>query len=157
MSRSIPTLMILVMILALAPLGCAPKLGGNDYSASSAGVSQRVQTGIVTSVRSVRINDDDSSTVSGSTAVGAVAGGVLGNLVGHGGGRVAATVGGALLGAAAGNLGSKAAVAQNGYEITVKLDGGGTVAITQGADVAFSTGQHVKILSGGGRDRVVPN
>ncbi len=41
--------------------------------------------------------------LNGGTVLGAIAGGVLGNQIGSGGGRVAATAGGALLGAIVGN------------------------------------------------------
>ena len=61
-----------------------------------------------------------------------VVGGVLGSMVGGGTGRTLATVGGAVLGAGAGYAGGKALGTQDGYEITVDLDNGGSTVITQG-------------------------
>ena len=59
--------------------------------------------------------------------------------------------------AAAGYAGGKALGGQDGYEITVELDSGGSLVITQGADIEFSQGQRVKVISGGGAPaRVVP-
>jgi outer membrane lipoprotein SlyB len=41
-------------------------------------------------------------------------------------------------------------------EITVRLDNGETRVIAQEADVAISTGQRVRLISGNGPTRVVP-
>ena len=45
---------------------------------------------------------------------------------------------------------------QKGIEVTVKLDGGRMIAITQAADdkETFKVGDRVRILSGGGTTRV---
>ena len=37
----------------------------------------------------------------------------------------------------------------------VKLENGSTIAVTQGADMQFTPGQRVKVLSGGGATRVI--
>jgi outer membrane lipoprotein SlyB len=145
------------LALALLAGGCAPRVGGSDYDASGVRTAQSVTYGTVQSVRVVSIHDDSETTSTLSTAGGAVAGGVLGNLVGGGAGRTVATVGGALLGAAAGYGGSKALTSQEGYEIMVKLENGSVIAVTQGTDMQFTPGQRVKVLSGGGSTRVTPS
>ncbi|MHB1437898.1 MAG: outer membrane lipoprotein, partial [Thiobacillus sp.] len=43
---------------------------------------------------------------------------------------------------------------QKGVEITVKLDSGRLLAITQAADEQFRVGDRVRVLSGGGVTRV---
>lgn len=43
---------------------------------------------------------------------------------------------------------------QNGIEITVRLDSGRLIAITQAADESFRVGDRVRVLSGGGTTRV---
>jgi outer membrane lipoprotein SlyB len=43
---------------------------------------------------------------------------------------------------------------QEGVEITVKLDSGRLLAITQAADEEFRVGDRVRVLSGGGTTRV---
>ena len=43
---------------------------------------------------------------------------------------------------------------QKGVEITVKLDSGRMLAITQAADEEFRVGDRVRVLSGGGTTRV---
>lgn len=137
--------------------GCAPRVGGSDYDSSTVRTAQNVNYGTVADVRVVRINDDSGTNEAIGTVGGGVVGGVLGSMVGGGTGRTLATVGGAVLGAGAGYAGGKALSTQDGYEITVDLDNGGSTVITQGADIEFSRGQRVKVISGGGAPaRVVP-
>jgi outer membrane lipoprotein SlyB len=77
-------------------------------------------------------------------------------MIGDGRGRTLATMGGAVLGAGAGHAGSRAMQGQSGLEITVRMDSGEIIAITQGADLIFSQGQRVQVVSGSGATRVVP-
>lgn len=148
--------MIAIMAMPLWISGCAPKVGGSDYDASRTRTAQTVHYGTVDSIRVVHITDDSNVNTTVGTVGGGVAGGVLGSLIGSGRGRTLATVGGAAAGAAAGYAGSKALSGQEGYEITVKLDNGELIAVTQGTDITFSQGQRVKVLSGGGTTRVTP-
>lgn len=150
-------LTIVLFLLLVASTGCSPRVGGNDYNVSSTRTNQKVQTGRITSIREVKIiNDSNNGKTELSTVGGAVVGGVLGSLIGGGSGQTVATVGGAVLGAAAGYGGSKVLTEQKGLEITVKLDSGEIVVITQGMDIALTSNQRVKIISGGDTDRVVP-
>jgi outer membrane lipoprotein SlyB len=43
---------------------------------------------------------------------------------------------------------------KDGVELTVKLDGGGLIAIVQEADEVFMAGEKVRILESGGVSRV---
>ncbi|KXS56708.1 MAG: hypothetical protein AMR96_01045 [Candidatus Adiutrix intracellularis] len=150
-------LALLLFLLLVASTGCSPRVGGNDYNVSSTRTNQKVQTGRITSIREVKIvNDPNNGKTELSTVGGAVVGGVLGSLIGGGSGQTVATVGGAVLGAAAGYGGSRVLTEQNGIEITVKLDSGETVVITQGTDITLTSNQRVKIISGVDAVRVVP-
>lgn len=84
--------------------------------------------GVVESVRSVQKKGD-------AQGVGAVAGGVLGavlgNQVGGGNGRTAMTVLGAVGGGMAGNEVEKRMKAETVYEVRVRMDNGTTRTITQ--------------------------
>ncbi|MEM1083997.1 MAG: glycine zipper 2TM domain-containing protein [Verrucomicrobiota bacterium] len=134
-------------------VSCAQdSLTGDSYSRGEAGRAQTVRTGKITSLRNVQIQG--SST--GGTLVGAAAGGLLGNQIGSGSGRTAATVGGALVGGAAGSHAGQAINTRQGVEIQVRLDEGGSVSVVQEVDpnVTFSVGDRVRVLSNGGRDRV---
>jgi outer membrane lipoprotein SlyB len=92
--------------------------------------------------------------------VGAVAGGVAGGIGGSymGDGTLGAL--GAVLGAVGGGLLGQAAeegvTRRKGVEITIKLDNGSLVAITQEVEEneIFKPGERVRILSGGGVSRV---
>lgn len=149
-------LMTALLALPLAFGGCAPRVGGSDYDASRTRTAQSVNYGVVQSVRVVHIEDDSNTGAALGTVGGGVAGGVLGSLIGGGKGRTLATVAGAALGAGAGYAGGKAMSGQQGYEIQVRLDSGDIIVVTQGTDISFTPGQRVKVLSGGGTTRVVP-
>lgn len=139
------------VITALLLSGCASGLGSGDYAREQARGVQEVQIGVVESVREVKLEGTKSGI--GSTA-GAVVGGVAGSEIGHGKGAIV----GSILGAVAGGVGGAAAeegtTRQKGVEITVKLDGGRMIAVTQAADEQFKVGERVRILSGGGTTRV---
>ena len=62
----------------------------------------------------------------------------------------------ALAGGVAGSAVEEGTTRQKGVEITVKLDGGRMIAVTQAADdkEMFKAGDRVRILSGGGVTRV---
>ena len=135
------------LLLAVCPAG----LGGKDYSRSQARTVQEVQMGIVESVREVSI--EGTKTPIGAGA-GAVVGGVAGSTVGSGRGSVVGTTVGAVLGGLGGAAAEEAVTRQKGVEITVKLDSGRLLAITQAADEEFRVGDRVRVLSGGGVTRV---
>ena len=141
-------LAVLVAIVA----GCA-SVGPNDYSRSEARVVQTVAYGTVESVRAARLTEDKPIV---GTVAGAALGGLLGNSIGHGGGRAAATVIGAVGGGIAGNAIERHATAQDGQEIVIRLDSGTTIAVVQGGAQGFETGQRVRVLTGPKGSRVEP-
>ena len=155
-NNKISALLMSVLVLSfLAAGGCAPKVGGSDYSAGSAQQAYTVEFGTVHSVRMVKINDSNVNTAVGAVG-GGVLGGVIGNMFGGGKGNTLATIGGALAGAAAGGAAGQAVGNQDGVEVTVALDNGKTVVVVQGADMAFSPGQRVRVTQGDGKTRVSP-
>lgn len=131
--------------------GCASGVGSGDYSRAQTRSAQEVQMGTVESVRTVKI--EGTKSVVGPAA-GAVVGGVAGSNVGGGKGRVVGATVGAVLGGLGGAAAEEAITRQDGLEITVKLDSGRILAITQGADEDFRVGDRVRVLSGGGSTRV---
>jgi outer membrane lipoprotein SlyB len=145
MNRTIATALVVASSLLLA--GCPAGLGSKDYSRSQARTVQEVQMGVVESVREVLI--EGTKTPIGAGA-GAVVGGVAGSTVGSGRGSVVGTTVGAVLGGLGGAATEEAVTRQKGIEITVKLDSGRMLAITQAADEAFRVGDRVRVLSGGG-------
>jgi len=61
---------------------------------------------------------------------------------------------GSVAGGVAGQAAEQAATRQPGLEITVKLDSGRMIAVTQAADENFRPGDRVRVLSDGRTARV---
>jgi len=142
--------LLLAAIPALMLAACASQ-SGSSYSRTQTRSEQTVRLGVVESVRNVTIE----GTQSGVGAVaGAAVGGLGGSNVGGGKGSSVGAVLGAVLGGVAGNAIEGSTTKKAGLEITVKLDNGQLIAITQEADEQFRPGERVRILSGGGATRV---
>lgn len=144
---------VLILIPALVVVsGCASQgLGGGDYSRGQVRGEQTVRMGVVEQVRQVKIDGTRSGIGAGS---GAILGGVAGSGVGSGRGQVVGAVAGAVLGGITGQAVENSATNKTGIEVTVKLEGGKLIAVTQEADEQFHVGDRVRILSGGGVTRV---
>lgn len=152
MKKSVEIVSVTLLAAVLAALGgCASRTGSKDYSRAQTRGVQEVQMGVVESVREVRI--EGTKTPIGAGA-GAVVGGVAGSNVGGGSGRVVGATVGAVLGGLGGAAAEEAVTREKGVEITVKLDSGRMIAVTQAADQEFRVGDRVRILSGGGVTRV---
>lgn len=90
---------------------------------------------------------------SGVGAVGgAIAGGLLGNQIGHGGGRAAATVGGAVAGGLLGNEIEKRvegpAPTASQFRYRVRMDDGSYQMFTQDFDAGVRAGDRVRVDNG---------
>jgi outer membrane lipoprotein SlyB len=142
MKRTVTVALIAAGSLLLA--GCPAGLGSRDYSRDQARTVQEVQMGVVESVREVNIEGTKTAVGAGA---GAVVGGVAGSTVGSGRGSVVGATVGAVLGGVGGAAAEEAVTRQKGLEITVKLDSGRLIAITQAADEAFRVGDRVRVLS----------
>ena len=147
-------MIILGTIATLAIIaGCAqPGLGGGNYTRGQVRGEQTVRLGIVETVRDVTIDARDTGT---GTLAGAAIGGVAGSTVG--GGYKANAVGaiaGAVVGGIIGNAVEKNNNDRKGVEVTVRLEGGKLIAVTQEKDEEFRVGDRVRILSGQGSTRV---
>lgn len=138
--------------IATVLTGCAaPGLGGGSYSREQARREQTVRMGYVESVREVKL---EGTRTGVGPAAGAVAGGVAGSSIGHGRGAALGTIAGAVVGGIAGQAAEQSFTAKRGVEVTVKLDNGQMVAITQEADETFRPGDRVRLLSDGATSRV---
>jgi outer membrane lipoprotein SlyB len=133
--------------------GCSTQnVGGSDYTASQVRGEQTVQIGTVMGVHPVSIQGGGDNLFG--TIAGGVAGAALGHVVGQGVGNMAATALGAMAGAGAGNAIEASGAKQNGVQVTIRLDSGYVVAVTQGADEKFTNGERVQVLGGAGATRV---
>ena len=131
---------LLALTGALALSACAvnePSPNVPSYAQPPSGTGPNVSRGTVVEpqryayntgvVRSIElIPGQTSSAISpGGTILGAVVGGVLGNQVGEGRGRTAATVVGAAGGALAGNaIGQRTQTTSDTYRVAVQYDNG---------------------------------
>ncbi len=147
------TKILMAAVVATVALGgCAyPRMGSGDYGPAGVRGEMSVRFGVVESVRLVRI--DPRETGVGSAA-GAAIGMVGGSHVGGGSGQVVGAIAGAVLGGIIGQAIEQDANQRTGLEITVLLDNGKYVAITQEADETFRSGDRVRVLSGRGGARV---
>lgn len=137
--------------LSLFIAACASSNSGNVYSRDEARKVQTVRTGVVESVRQVKLEGTKSPV--GTVAGGAV-GGIAGSSVGGGRGSAIATVIGAVAGGLLGSAAEEGFTRKDGLEITVKLDGGNMVAVVQEADDPFKAGDRVRLVESGGTTRV---
>lgn len=152
--RKTATVVPLFLVGALLLLqGCdTPPTSGSVFTPGQSQQVQQVDFGVVQSVRAVTIQP-------GQSGVGTVAGAALGGIaagsnIGSGSGAVAAGIGGALLGGMAGSAAESRMTRRAGQEITITLDNGNTIAITQDADQLFGVGERVRIVSSGNTARV---
>lgn len=145
------TALLFSLITVLGLSGCASSLSGSAYSRDQARSEMTVRMGVVESVRQVQIEGTKSPV--GSIA-GGVIGGVAGRNIGGGSGSIVGSVVGAVAGGVAGSAIEEGVTRQTGLEITVKLDNGQYIAVTQAADEAFQPGERVRVLSGRGATRV---
>ena len=108
--------------------------------------------GVVENVRDVAIDARDTGT---GTLAGAAIGGIAGSTLGGGyKANAAGSIAGAVIGGIIGNAVEKDANDRKGVEVTVRLEGGKLIAVTQEKDEEFRVGDKVRILSGQGATRV---
>jgi outer membrane lipoprotein SlyB len=143
---------ILVATLLTLLLGaCASSNSGSVYSRDDARKTQTVRTGVVESVRQVKIEGTKSPI---GTVAGAAVGGIAGSSIGEGKGSSIGAVIGAVVGGLAGSAAEEMMTRKDALEITVKLDGGGLTAVVQEADEQFKAGDKVRLIESGGNTRV---
>lgn len=144
-------LLATALIAATVLTGCASSQSGSAYERRQARQEMSVRQGVVESVRQVTLEGTKSP-------AGAVAGGALGGLagsnIGRGRGSTAGAIVGVVVGAMAGSAIEEQITKKDGIEITIKLDSGELIAVTQEADEAFHPGERVRVLRGSGATRV---
>jgi outer membrane lipoprotein SlyB len=106
--------------------------------------------GVVESINVVEVTG--SGSYLGKIA-GGVVGAVIGSQIGQGRGTTAAEIAGAVGGAVAGNEIEKRVKKTRHYDVTVRLQGGGTQTISYATEPAFKVGDKVRVEN----DALVPN
>jgi outer membrane lipoprotein SlyB len=143
----------LAIALAAATVlaGCASSQSGSAYERRQARQEMSVRLGVVESVRQVTLEGTKSP--AGTVAGGAL-GGLAGSNIGHGRGSTAGAIVGVVVGAMAGSAIEEQITKKDGLEITIRLDSGELIAVTQEADEAFHPGERVRVLRGSSATRV---
>lgn len=142
--------------------GCADNggLSGPSYGESGSPATKAAGTtstaianereGTIATIETIQVDDEYKLGVG--TAVGAVAGGILGAAVGDTKGAVA----GAALGGLGGTYAQSKMDKRDAQRITVSMKTGGTVTIVQPVNPALKQGMAVRVEGSGENARVVP-
>ena len=136
-----------VALLALGLSACSTSGNGYNNGYSSSGYrssSNCYDCGVVQRIDSYT---GERRTTGGGAVAGAVIGGVLGSQVGSGDGKKAATIAGAVAGGLAGNAIEKN-MNQNWHDVTVRMNDGRQVVVTQNQLNGVREGSRVVIRNG---------
>lgn len=118
-----------------------------SYPSAMRGQAMQVFNVQIISVQRVALRGESSVVGVGT---GAIAGGVLGSLVGHGKAKTLATVGGAIAGGFAGDAVERKATSGTGLEIMVRTRSGQTWSVVQNDHGEnFYNGEWVRMLVNG--------
>jgi outer membrane lipoprotein SlyB len=131
--------------------GCETHQTSSTFNRSEVGTARTVESGTIRGLRDVTIQNDSRGV---GTATGAVLGGIAGSTIG---GSSRANAAGAVAGAAAGGAAGNAMArgTRPGVEITVELESGRTIAVTQdGSSRDYRIGDRVQVASDGRTTRV---
>jgi outer membrane lipoprotein SlyB len=152
--NTVKTTRTLTLAAAVSALALATGCASNAPSAvpvapvtQSPAMYQSTQYG---QVRAINVVQAQSGHAGAAGAVlGAVAGGALGNMVGGGNGRTAATVGGAVLGGVAGHrIAENRAGGTDVYRVDVQFDDGHTQSFDFQQLNGLQVGDRVKLQDG---------
>jgi outer membrane lipoprotein SlyB len=138
-------------LLLTALSGCQKQEGTTEHAGSvstqakSSAQAKCSECGVIDSIREVTTKGEGSGL---GVVGGAVVGGLLGNQVGAGRGKDAATVVGAVGGAVAGNQIEKSVKSTKSYDITVRFDDGSSRVIHEENASAWRPGDRVKVING---------
>ncbi len=126
-----------------------------SYSANSVGQVSQVKQGKIIDIQQVHIK--------GSSNIGAQIGGLGGAFggafAGAGAGMltsIAGSIGGAIVGGIAGGATEDAITSSKGYQFTIQLNNGDTLAILQEDKHGLNIGDQVTIYMSGNNTRIVP-
>lgn len=150
MKLKLSGVLLIASVLGLS-VGCTLPSSRRTIPASQANTVQHVELGTVTGVREVNIEGQKSN-------LGMFGGGLVGGAAASGGRGVTGAVvqaGGSVVGAVAGQAIEEGVTRKRAQEISIRLDDGSNVVITQEASGGlFRDGDRVRILNGGGGARV---
>ncbi len=142
------------LFAAALAAGCSdmPTKDTTKYGTTTgSSATQTDRRGTIATLENIEVDADYKLGVG--TAVGAVAGGILGSAVGD---SKMATAVGAVLGGAAGTYGETKVREKTVQRVSVDMRTGGRVTIVQPVDARLRTGMQVMVEGSGENARVVP-
>jgi outer membrane lipoprotein SlyB len=140
------TLAALMLTTTALLSGCASN--APQSTAYSAAQPESSTYGTIDTIQVIRVAPQ---TTGGGAVAGGLVGALLGNQIGSGGGRTAATAAGAIGGAVVGNnieSNRDQAQARDAYQISVRLDNGDYRTITQDNINNLQSGNRVRVIDG---------
>ena len=144
--KTTPTLVALMLTSAALLSACANNAPrGQAYSASQ---PESSTYGTIDTIQVVRVAPQTSG---GGAIAGGLVGALLGNQIGSGGGRTVATAAGAIGGAVVGNnieSNRDQAQARDVYQVSVRLDNGDYRTVTQDNVNNLQQGNRVRVIDG---------
>lgn len=147
--KQVSKLAVLGLAVALSATGCAQIDRSGTYSQQGhTQRADRVEMGTVTHATDITIQGNHRGAVG--AGAGALIGGLLGSKVGGGSGQKVATVVGGIAGGVAGQHVEQRMANRAGQELTIQLDSGKYVSVTQqSTDQYFQPGERVRVIRGG--------
>ncbi|MBL8244116.1 MAG: glycine zipper 2TM domain-containing protein [Rhodanobacteraceae bacterium] len=129
--------LMLLALLTLAACATPPRYYNDGYrsACNNCGTIERIE----------RVYGERETT-GGGAVLGAIIGGALGNQVGKGDGRKAATVAGAVIGGVIGNEAEKDQRSRPRFEIFVQMDDGRRLVVEQPTLDGLREGDYVQIV-----------
>lgn len=151
MKKSIAISTAVLTAVTMSMTGCAPRIGGKNYSVAGTGEMSDTYPGVIISKEIVTIGakraERENEPGLGAGA-GALAGGLgAGSAIGGGSGRLWAAGAGALVGGVAGHFAERALTDQEGFLYTVRLDNGKVQSLSQGAEPNMAIGQRILLIT----------
>lgn len=134
------------LIASLILVGCANTdvYSGSVYRSDQAKEARSIHYGTIVSVREVKIQAESSGVIG--TVGGGVLGGITGSTIGGGRGRDVATAIGAIAGAVIGNTVEEKATQVSSLEMVIRKDDGQEIVVIQKKEDGFVPGKRVRIV-----------
>ncbi|AEI35106.1 MULTISPECIES: hypothetical protein [Francisella] len=126
-----------------------------SYSANSVGQVSQVKQGKIIDIQQVKIKGNSNI----GAQIGGLGGAFGGAFAGAGAGMltsIAGSIGGAIVGGIAGGATEDAITSSKGYQFTIQLSNGETLAILQEDKHDLNIGDEVTIYMSGNNTRIVP-
>ena len=147
-----PRLASLAVAVSVLGFGCTFPSGSRVVSRRLVDQLQHIDYGTVQQVSHVTVEGE-------RVQIGLVGGGLTGSAAaggaGQGVGRDLVRAGGAVVGAVTGQAVEEAVTRKSAVELTIKLENGSVVVVTQEVPPTFAVGDRVGVASGAGGARVM--